>query len=100
MGAAGGGGIHLKAHEIGLVVQGEHLNVFILQDDLVIRIEEGGQGGQPERWKQRILDRAPIRADASGERRRMSLTFMAIGRRRIARSSRVENAAAGRSRVI
>ena len=62
VGATGRGDVRLDDDEVGLVVEAQLLHVLVLQVDLVVRVQVAGQGGEPERGEERVLDRAPVAA--------------------------------------
>src|SRR5688572_31031023 len=55
------GDVHLHDDEVGAVVEPEALDVLVVDRHLVVRVEVAGQRGQPERWEERVLDRAEDR---------------------------------------
>ena len=57
----GVGDVDLDDDEIGLVVSGQPLDVLVDDHRLVVRREVGGERGQAERRKERVLDGAPVR---------------------------------------
>jgi hypothetical protein len=71
--AIGVGDVNLNDHQVRLVVQGEPLDVLVVQGNLQIRIEIRGERGQTKRGKQRVLDRPPIRTRRFGQGRKNEL---------------------------
>src|SRR4029453_10351987 len=62
--------VNLNHHEVRRVVQIQPLDVFVLDLHLVAVIQVPSQSSQPERWKERVLDRAPEWAGRFGQRRK------------------------------
>ena len=62
VGAVGVGDVDLDYDQVGGIVDGERLDMFVDDDGVVIGSQICGEGGETERRKQRILDRAPIGA--------------------------------------
>jgi len=54
--------VDLDDDEIGCIVQVQRLDVLVLQHDLDGGVEVGGEGGQAQGRKERVLDGAPVRA--------------------------------------
>src|SRR6266540_3693117 len=69
-----GSDVNLNYNQIGLVVQVEGFNVFVLQTVVVI-VEISGESGKPQRRKQGIFDRTPERAFGFGQRRQNHFDF-------------------------
>jgi hypothetical protein len=67
------GDVDLNHHEIGLVVDIDRRDMFVLENGLVVGRQVRRERGQPERRKERVLDRAPIRARGFGEGRQDEL---------------------------
>ena len=73
IGAAGVGDVDLNDDEIGLVVEGQGLDVLVNDGRLVVGRQVGGERGETERREERVLDRPPERAGGLGERRKDEL---------------------------
>ena len=73
VGAPRVGDVDLDDDEIGTVVEIERRDMLVLDDRLVVRSEIGGERGQTERRKERVLDRPPVRAGRFGQRRQDEL---------------------------
>ncbi len=70
VGAAGRRDVDLDHHEVGPVaVEVQPLHVLVPDPHLVVRAQVPGQGRQPQRGKQRVLDRPEERAGRLGQRR-------------------------------
>jgi hypothetical protein len=67
------GDVDLQDHEIGPILQVELFDVLVLDPDLEVGIEIGRQRRQPERGKQRVLDRPPVRTRRLRQRRENQL---------------------------
>ena len=70
VGAARAGDVDLDRHQVGRVSGRERLNVLVGDFRFVLRRQIGGERGQAERRKERVLDRAEERAGGLGERRK------------------------------
>jgi hypothetical protein len=60
--------VDLDRDELRLVVEVEPLHVLVLQRDLVLGRQVGGERRETERREQRVLDRPEERARRLGER--------------------------------
>ena len=67
IGAVGRSDVDLDHHQVRLVAQLQFLDMFVLDLNLIIRVEVTGQRCQSKRWKQRVLDGAPERALGFGQ---------------------------------
>ena len=68
IGAIGIGDVDLDHDQVGLIVQVKRLDMFVLERDVEGGIEIRRQRREAERWKQRVLDGAPVGAGGFGER--------------------------------
>ena len=68
--AGGGRDVDLDHHHVRHVVEKERLNMFVGDRDLVVPIEVGGESGQTQRRKQRVLDRPEQGTRGLGESRK------------------------------
>ena len=68
--AGGGRDVDLDHHHVRHVVEKDLLNMFVRNRDLVVRIEVGGESGQSQRRKQRVLDRPEQGTRGLGESRK------------------------------
>ena len=56
-----------RVRQLRFVIQGQGLNVFIFDVDLILLFQIGCQGGQSERREERIFNRPPIGAGRFSE---------------------------------
>jgi hypothetical protein len=68
VGAVRVGYVHLNDHEIGTIIEIESLDVLVDDADVEVGVEVRGQGGEPERRKERVLDGAPVGTGRLGQR--------------------------------
>ena len=61
VGAIGVGDIDLNDYQIRPIIELQILDMFVLQRNVEIGIEIGGEGGEAERRKERVLDWTPVR---------------------------------------
>lgn len=73
--AVGVGDVDLNDDQIGGVVDGERLDVFVDDEGVVIRREICGEGSEPERREEGVLDGTPIRACCFCEGRENEFDF-------------------------
>lgn len=66
------GDVDLDNNQVRLIVQLQRLDVLVLEADVGIGREAGGEGRQAERGKQRVFDRSPVGAGGFGERPQMA----------------------------
>ena len=69
VGAARVGDVDLNDDEVGTIVELQPRHVLVFDHGFVVRPQVGRQRRQPERRKQRVFDRAPVRAGGFGQRR-------------------------------
>ncbi len=60
--------VNLDDNEVWMIVGANALDVLIDDDRVVIVPQVGSEGGEPERRKQRVLDRAPERTGGFSQR--------------------------------
>src|SRR5262245_53424614 len=63
----GVGDVDLDQHQVGRVVEAERGDVLVDDLGLVVRRQIARDGRKPERRKQRVFDRAPIRTGGLGQ---------------------------------
>ena len=80
--ASGVGDVDLNRHQIRTIVGRQRADMLVHDRGLVVRVEVGGEGGEPERGEQRVFDRPPVGTGGFGQRRQDQLDPQRPGRRR------------------
>ena len=80
--AMSGRDVDLNDDKVRRIIQIERLHVLILNLDVRVVSQVGGQRGQAQRREQRVFDRTPVGPVASVSAGRIILTFIGRPRRR------------------
>jgi hypothetical protein len=79
VGAIGVGDVDLDDNQVRDIVECQRLDMLVLDDRAIVRIEIGGERGKAERRKQRVLDRPEERTGRLGQRRQDELDAQRSG---------------------